>query len=143
LFRHNVETLGIDLRNLDFVVISHRHGDHTDGMRYLLSINPDVTIYVPNDEYFEDPTCPPPDRWAALGDHARLGSGAPRTGPRRRVARSQHRARPLHGRAWLRGSPSTVRPALSLSGPWDRHDAGMTAGQAMEPDRKVRACDTL
>src|ERR1700722_581374 len=25
-FKHNVETLGIDLRNLDFVVISHRHG---------------------------------------------------------------------------------------------------------------------
>lgn len=56
LFRHNVETLGINLRNLDLVVISHRHGDHTDGMRYLLSINPDVEIYVPNDEYFGGPT---------------------------------------------------------------------------------------
>jgi 7,8-dihydropterin-6-yl-methyl-4-(beta-D-ribofuranosyl)aminobenzene 5'-phosphate synthase len=56
LFRHNVEALGIDLSNLDFVVISHRHGDHTDGMRYLLSINPDVKIYVPNDEYFGGPT---------------------------------------------------------------------------------------
>jgi 7,8-dihydropterin-6-yl-methyl-4-(beta-D-ribofuranosyl)aminobenzene 5'-phosphate synthase len=56
LFRHNVETLGVDLGNLDFVVISHRHGDHTDGLRYLLSINADVTIYVPDDEYFGGPT---------------------------------------------------------------------------------------
>jgi 7,8-dihydropterin-6-yl-methyl-4-(beta-D-ribofuranosyl)aminobenzene 5'-phosphate synthase len=56
LFRHNVETLGVNLRNLDFVVISHRHGDHTDGLRYLLSINPDVEVYVPNDEYFGGPT---------------------------------------------------------------------------------------
>jgi 7,8-dihydropterin-6-yl-methyl-4-(beta-D-ribofuranosyl)aminobenzene 5'-phosphate synthase len=56
LFRHNVEVLGINLRNLDFVVISHRHGDHTDGLRYLLSLNPDVDVYVPDDEYFGGPT---------------------------------------------------------------------------------------
>jgi 7,8-dihydropterin-6-yl-methyl-4-(beta-D-ribofuranosyl)aminobenzene 5'-phosphate synthase len=58
LFKHNVETLGIDLRNLDFVVISHRHGDHTDGLKYLLAINPGVTIHVANDEYFGGPTPP-------------------------------------------------------------------------------------
>ena len=52
LFRFNVETSGVDLSKLDAVVISHRHGDHTDGLRYLLSINPDVAIYVPDDEYF-------------------------------------------------------------------------------------------
>src|SRR5579864_6329768 len=46
-FKHNVEALGIDLRNLDFVVISHRHGDHTSGLSYVLSINPNVTIYTP------------------------------------------------------------------------------------------------
>lgn len=55
-FRFNVEVLGIDLRNLDAVVISHRHGDHTDGLRYLLSINPSAVIYVANDEYFGGPT---------------------------------------------------------------------------------------
>ena len=56
LFRHNVETLGIDLERLDFVVISHRHGDHTDGLRYLLRINPDVRVLTPDDEYFGGPT---------------------------------------------------------------------------------------
>jgi 7,8-dihydropterin-6-yl-methyl-4-(beta-D-ribofuranosyl)aminobenzene 5'-phosphate synthase len=46
-FEHNVRALGVDLRNLDAVVISHRHGDHTSGLTYLLSINPDVPIYTP------------------------------------------------------------------------------------------------
>jgi len=56
LLRHNVEVLGVDLRNLDWVVISHRHGDHTDGLRYLLSINPQVRVVAANDEYFGGPT---------------------------------------------------------------------------------------
>ena len=56
IFRHNVEVLGVNLRDLDFVVISHRHGDHTDGLHYLLAINPGVRIYVSNDEYFGGPT---------------------------------------------------------------------------------------
>ncbi len=37
----------VDLKRLDFVVISHRHLDHTSGLNYLLSVNPDVKIYVP------------------------------------------------------------------------------------------------
>lgn len=54
--RRNAEALGQDLRDLDFVVISHRHGDHTDGLHYLLEVNPDVRIYAPDDEYFGGPT---------------------------------------------------------------------------------------
>jgi len=48
-FEHNVKALGIDLTKLDFVVISHRHADHTTGLRYVLSVNPNVTVYVPVD----------------------------------------------------------------------------------------------
>jgi 7,8-dihydropterin-6-yl-methyl-4-(beta-D-ribofuranosyl)aminobenzene 5'-phosphate synthase len=55
-FATNVGALGIDLEDLDFVVVSHRHGDHTDGLRHLLIVNPDVRIYVPSDEYFGGPT---------------------------------------------------------------------------------------
>jgi len=29
IFAHNVEAKGIDLKQLDFAVVSHRHGDHT------------------------------------------------------------------------------------------------------------------
>jgi 7,8-dihydropterin-6-yl-methyl-4-(beta-D-ribofuranosyl)aminobenzene 5'-phosphate synthase len=47
IFEHNVKELGIDLRNLDAVVISHRHGDHTSGLTWLLTINPHVVIYTP------------------------------------------------------------------------------------------------
>ena len=48
-FEHNAKALGIDLTKLDFVVISHRHADHATGLRYVLSVNPNVTVYVPAD----------------------------------------------------------------------------------------------
>lgn len=47
VFARNVRALGIDLADLDAVVISHRHGDHTSGLRHLLESNPDVPIHVP------------------------------------------------------------------------------------------------
>src|SRR5499427_4343899 len=43
IFEHNVRALGVDLTKLDFVVISHRHADHTTGLRYVLKVNPNVT----------------------------------------------------------------------------------------------------
>jgi 7,8-dihydropterin-6-yl-methyl-4-(beta-D-ribofuranosyl)aminobenzene 5'-phosphate synthase len=51
IFANNVRTLGIDLRTIDFVVISHRHGDHTAGINYLLTVNPGVTIYAPKEDF--------------------------------------------------------------------------------------------
>jgi 7,8-dihydropterin-6-yl-methyl-4-(beta-D-ribofuranosyl)aminobenzene 5'-phosphate synthase len=59
-FEHNIKALGIDLARLDAVVISHRHGDHTSGLTYLLGVNPGVTIYVPQEgAFFKGPL--PPD----------------------------------------------------------------------------------
>jgi 7,8-dihydropterin-6-yl-methyl-4-(beta-D-ribofuranosyl)aminobenzene 5'-phosphate synthase len=57
-FAKNVTALGIDLRDLDAVVISHRHGDHTDGLHHLRSVNPTVPVYAPSDEYFGGLTPP-------------------------------------------------------------------------------------
>lgn len=51
VFANNVSTLGVDLRTLDFVVISHRHGDHTAGLNYLLTVNPGVKIYAPKESF--------------------------------------------------------------------------------------------
>jgi 7,8-dihydropterin-6-yl-methyl-4-(beta-D-ribofuranosyl)aminobenzene 5'-phosphate synthase len=51
IFAHNVRALGVDLRRLDFVVISHRHGDHTAGLSYLLQVNPHVKIYAPKEGF--------------------------------------------------------------------------------------------
>src|SRR5262249_41638765 len=39
-FAANVKAKGVDLTNLDFVVVSHRHGDHMAGLSYVLSVNP-------------------------------------------------------------------------------------------------------
>ncbi len=40
IFAQNVKAAGVDLQQLDFVVISHRHLDHTAGLNHLLSVNP-------------------------------------------------------------------------------------------------------
>jgi Metal-dependent hydrolases of the beta-lactamase superfamily II len=46
-FADNAKTMDVDLKDLDFVVISHRHGDHTSGLNHLLKVNRKVKIYVP------------------------------------------------------------------------------------------------
>jgi len=50
-FADNAEALGVDLRSLDFAVISHRHGDHTSGLSHLLGLNPRITVYTPDETY--------------------------------------------------------------------------------------------
>ena len=47
----NAKAKGIDLSKLDFVVMSHRHGDHMGGLSYLLSVNPKVKIYAPKEGF--------------------------------------------------------------------------------------------
>jgi 7,8-dihydropterin-6-yl-methyl-4-(beta-D-ribofuranosyl)aminobenzene 5'-phosphate synthase len=51
IFEHNVKALGIDLTKLDFVVISHRHADHSTGLKYVLRVNPSVTVYAPKEGF--------------------------------------------------------------------------------------------
>ncbi len=51
IFERNVRALGVDLKRLDFAVISHRHGDHIAGLGYLLKVNPKVRIYAPKEGF--------------------------------------------------------------------------------------------
>ncbi len=51
ILERNVKAKGVDLGNLDFVVMSHRHGDHMGGLTYLLSVNPNVKIYAPKENF--------------------------------------------------------------------------------------------
>jgi 7,8-dihydropterin-6-yl-methyl-4-(beta-D-ribofuranosyl)aminobenzene 5'-phosphate synthase len=58
-FAENVKTLRVDLNALDFVVLTHRHGDHTSGLHQVLRVNPDVRIFAPVEQsQFDTPTVP-------------------------------------------------------------------------------------
>jgi 7,8-dihydropterin-6-yl-methyl-4-(beta-D-ribofuranosyl)aminobenzene 5'-phosphate synthase len=89
----NAKAKTIDLSNLDFVVMSHRHGDHMGGLAYLLKVNPKVRIYAPKEGfgvygadlpssfYRKDPSLPPEQRYygGAPPDVMRFGSAWPGT----------------------------------------------------------------
>jgi 7,8-dihydropterin-6-yl-methyl-4-(beta-D-ribofuranosyl)aminobenzene 5'-phosphate synthase len=51
ILARNAKATGVDLSRLDFVVLSHRHGDHMGGMEYLLRVNPKVKIYAPKENF--------------------------------------------------------------------------------------------
>jgi 7,8-dihydropterin-6-yl-methyl-4-(beta-D-ribofuranosyl)aminobenzene 5'-phosphate synthase len=51
IFAANVKAKNIDLTNLDFVVLSHRHSDHMAGLSHVLSVNPKVKIYAPREGF--------------------------------------------------------------------------------------------
>jgi len=58
-FAANVQALGVDLTRLDFVVLTHRHGDHTSGLHQVLKVNPSIRIYTPAEgANFDTPTPP-------------------------------------------------------------------------------------
>ena len=50
----NMEKMGIDSKEIDFVFISHLHGDHTGGLPGILEIKPNLKVYKP--ESFSGPT---------------------------------------------------------------------------------------
>jgi 7,8-dihydropterin-6-yl-methyl-4-(beta-D-ribofuranosyl)aminobenzene 5'-phosphate synthase len=47
----NAKTKRVDLSKLDFILMSHRHGDHMGGLAYLLRVNPRVRIYAPKEGF--------------------------------------------------------------------------------------------
>jgi 7,8-dihydropterin-6-yl-methyl-4-(beta-D-ribofuranosyl)aminobenzene 5'-phosphate synthase len=51
ILARNVRAAGTDLSLLDFVVVSHRHGDHMAGLRHVLDVNPDVKVYAPSENF--------------------------------------------------------------------------------------------
>jgi 7,8-dihydropterin-6-yl-methyl-4-(beta-D-ribofuranosyl)aminobenzene 5'-phosphate synthase len=91
ILAQNAKAKNIDLSKLDFVVMSHRHGDHMGGLAHLLKVNPTVKIYAPKEGfgvygadlpssfYRKDPSLPPEQRYysGAPPDVMRFGSAWP------------------------------------------------------------------
>lgn len=50
-FAHNLKISGIDVEELQFAVISHRHGDHMGGLAHLVSQRPGLTVYAPREGF--------------------------------------------------------------------------------------------
>ena len=46
LFAENAEVLGVDLKNVDFAVLSHSHYDHADGFDTFFELNETAKLYV-------------------------------------------------------------------------------------------------
>ncbi len=51
ILAHNAAAVDADLTDLDFVIMSHRHGDHMGGLSHVLRVNPDVVIYAPKENF--------------------------------------------------------------------------------------------
>jgi 7,8-dihydropterin-6-yl-methyl-4-(beta-D-ribofuranosyl)aminobenzene 5'-phosphate synthase len=91
ILAHNAKAKGVDLTKLDFVVMSHRHGDHMGGLTYVLKVNPTVKIYAPKEGfgvygadlpssfYRKDGSLPPDQRYydGAPPEIMRFGSAWP------------------------------------------------------------------
>ena len=92
ILAQNVKAKSVDLTKLDFVVMSHRHGDHMGGLTYLLKVNPTVKIYAPKEGlggvygsdppssfYRKDPSLPAEQRYygGAPPEIIRFGSAWP------------------------------------------------------------------
>jgi len=91
VLERNVKAKHVDLSKLDFVVMSHRHGDHVGGLSYVLKVNPRVKIYAPKEGfgvfggdlpsafYRKDLSLPPEQRYynGAPPEVMRFGSAWP------------------------------------------------------------------
>ncbi len=47
VIEYNAEKLGVDLGRLDYAFLSHHHGDHSGGFKYIGRLKPGLKIYVP------------------------------------------------------------------------------------------------
>ena len=106
VFRKNVETMHVDLTRLDMVIITHAHGDHTAGLRYVLSKNPKVKLYVPDDPYFTGTVLPA----AFLSTDA-----APELPAKMRYFRGGARPEPKGWVAWTDTNMVAVSEATTLA----------------------------
>src|SRR6201987_1698152 len=74
----NAKAKRVDLTKLDFVVLSHRHGDHIGGFTFIRNVNPRVKVYAPKENFGVFGSALPrtfyrKDAWLPAGMRARGG----------------------------------------------------------------------
>lgn len=50
-FLKNAQTLGVDIKSVDFLVLSHGHYDHTGGLEEFLRVNHTAKVYIKDDAF--------------------------------------------------------------------------------------------
>ncbi len=106
VFRKNVEAMHVDLTRLDMVIITHAHGDHTSGLRYVLAKNPKVKLFVPDDQFFTGSVLPP----AFLTKDAR-----PELPAKMRYFRGGSRPEPRGWLAWSDTNMTAVSESIAIA----------------------------
>ena len=71
-FVNNLKAAGVSLDTLDFVLLSHRHPDHTGGLAYIRSKRPSLRIYIPPGRGFE--RFNPDGQLIAVNDYLKVSS---------------------------------------------------------------------
>jgi 7,8-dihydropterin-6-yl-methyl-4-(beta-D-ribofuranosyl)aminobenzene 5'-phosphate synthase len=121
VLEQNAKAKHVDLSKLDFVVMSHRHGDHMGGLSYLLRVNPRVKIYAPKEGfgvygadlpstfYRQDESLPPEQRYynGTPPEVMRFGSAWPGTNFEL-VDKNTEIARDIHLIALVSDKPGTL-----------------------------------
>ncbi|TNF91843.1 MAG: MBL fold metallo-hydrolase [Gammaproteobacteria bacterium] len=68
VMEHNLVAAGVDMNELDMVVISHNHHDHAGGLERIRAMKPNVPVYVPPNQDF------PVDDVQVVEDHLQVTS---------------------------------------------------------------------
>ena len=89
ILRHNLRVIGVSPEDIDAVVISHLHGDHTGGLPYILENNPGVPVYLPG-----------PDARYIMPEIKSYGGRPIPVNSTVEVARGIYVLKPLYGPPW-------------------------------------------
>ena len=123
---HNARRMKIPLDDLDAVVLSHGHYDHTGGLEPVLQQNPQATLYA-------HPDCLLP-RYARRLDGAGVMS----------VSRTMRQAMERHQPLWIHTlQPTKILPRLTATGPIPRVTDFEDTGGPFFLDPDCRQADLL